>query len=234
MINNITYEYKKATIQDIEELVRTRIIVLRAANKLSDDVDMSLVENKQFIETAKLRYQLKKKQIANDIAISKLYELLTYTMPEYDGKLIRVPTREEFLILNRIALCLKWNGEKEKAIALYEEILKKYLTSTVKPEHHSHIMMLLYLNFLELLEVSDCLDRAKEIGKVGFQLVIKYHRGDLLAMFLANTACVLEKSETQAERLLVLPCLNSSYHLLKLYQLENKSEKVKRYIEKCD
>lgn len=38
------YEYKKATTEDIDELVRTRIIVLRAANKLSDDVDMSVVE----------------------------------------------------------------------------------------------------------------------------------------------------------------------------------------------
>ena len=38
------FEYKKATIEDIDELVRTRIIVLRAANQLSDDVDMSVVE----------------------------------------------------------------------------------------------------------------------------------------------------------------------------------------------
>ena len=38
------FEYKKATAEDIDELVRTRIIVLRAANKLSDDVDMSVVE----------------------------------------------------------------------------------------------------------------------------------------------------------------------------------------------
>ena len=29
------YEYKKATIKDIDELVRTRIIVLCAANKRS-------------------------------------------------------------------------------------------------------------------------------------------------------------------------------------------------------
>lgn len=43
-----TYTYKKATIQDIDELVRTRIIVLRAANKLSDDVDMSLVETESY------------------------------------------------------------------------------------------------------------------------------------------------------------------------------------------
>lgn len=43
------YEYKKATIADIDELVRTRIIVLRTANKLSNDVDMSLV-GKEFYE----------------------------------------------------------------------------------------------------------------------------------------------------------------------------------------
>ena len=42
------YEYKKATIEDIDELVRTRIIVLRAANKLSDDVDMSVVEKESY------------------------------------------------------------------------------------------------------------------------------------------------------------------------------------------
>lgn len=41
-------EYKKATIEDIEELVRTRMIVLRAANKLSDDVDMTAVEQESY------------------------------------------------------------------------------------------------------------------------------------------------------------------------------------------
>ena len=42
------YEYKKATIEDIDEQVRTRITVLRATNKLSDDVDMSLVEKESY------------------------------------------------------------------------------------------------------------------------------------------------------------------------------------------
>lgn len=40
--------YKRATMEDIDELVRTRIIVLRAANKLSDDEDMSVVEEKSY------------------------------------------------------------------------------------------------------------------------------------------------------------------------------------------
>ena len=42
------FQYKKATIADIDELVKTRIIVLRAANKLSDDVDMSTVKKESY------------------------------------------------------------------------------------------------------------------------------------------------------------------------------------------
>lgn len=42
------YAYKRATPDDIDELVRTRIIVLRAANKLSDDADMAQVEKESY------------------------------------------------------------------------------------------------------------------------------------------------------------------------------------------
>ena len=42
------FEYKKVTIEDIDELVRTRIMVLRAANKLSNDVDMSQAESESY------------------------------------------------------------------------------------------------------------------------------------------------------------------------------------------
>ena len=42
------FEYKKASIEDIDKLVRTRIIVLHAANKLSDDEDMSVVEKESY------------------------------------------------------------------------------------------------------------------------------------------------------------------------------------------
>lgn len=42
------YEFKKATIEDLDELVQTRIIVLRAANKLSDGEDMSEVEKRSY------------------------------------------------------------------------------------------------------------------------------------------------------------------------------------------
>lgn len=45
---NLKYIYKKATIEDIDELVRTRILVLRAANGLLDEEDMSQVERESY------------------------------------------------------------------------------------------------------------------------------------------------------------------------------------------
>ncbi len=42
------FEYKRATQEDLDELVRTRIIVLRAANRLSADADMSVVERESY------------------------------------------------------------------------------------------------------------------------------------------------------------------------------------------
>ena len=42
------FEYKRATMEAIDELVRTRMIVLRAANKLSEDEDMPVVEEESY------------------------------------------------------------------------------------------------------------------------------------------------------------------------------------------
>lgn len=40
--------YKKAAIEDINSLTKSRIEVLRAANQLADDVDMSEVETQSY------------------------------------------------------------------------------------------------------------------------------------------------------------------------------------------
>ena len=44
VMNNAMAEYRKATLDDLNTLVNTRIEVLRAANQLEASVDMSLVE----------------------------------------------------------------------------------------------------------------------------------------------------------------------------------------------
>ena len=105
---NLTY--KKATLDDLDILTDTRITVLRAANKLSDDVDMSHVREES--------YRYYRDALSNDTHVAylvfdgddfvsaggisffkvmptfhnptgqKAYIMNMYTMPEYRGKQI--------------------------------------------------------------------------------------------------------------------------------------------------
>ena len=45
---DMNLKYKRATLEDIDILTETRIEVLRAANKLSADTDMSEVERRSY------------------------------------------------------------------------------------------------------------------------------------------------------------------------------------------
>lgn len=218
-------EYKKNCFEENQE------DALEIIDIIENNLDMSVPANKQFVEFARLRYKIRKRQIKWDEAINKLTAILHYTMPEYEGELIRIPYREEFLILNRIALCLKLSDRKEEAIKLYEEILKKYQTSEVRPEHHIYVMTLMYTSYSELLEVCGYNIKAEEYAKKGLKLTLKYQRGDRLGVFLANLACVYEKSQTQADKSMILPCLQAGYQILRLFKLENKSRAVLKYIE---
>lgn len=107
-------EYKRATIEDIEELIRTRIIVLRAANKLSDDEDMSDVEKESYTyyertlkseeHIAYLVYDNKKFIGAGGVSFyqvmptyhnpsgKKAYIMNMYTAPEYRRQGIAIHT----------------------------------------------------------------------------------------------------------------------------------------------
>lgn len=53
-IRTMEIEFKKATIDDLKLLIKTRIEVLRAANNLDENVDMSIVEreSRTYYETA--------------------------------------------------------------------------------------------------------------------------------------------------------------------------------------
>ena len=107
-------DYRRATIEDLNELVRTRIKVLRAANKLDENVDMSEVErqSKDYYEkaladgshTAYLVYDGDKFVGAGGVSYfrvmptyhnpsgEKAYIMNMYTAPEYRRKGIAFKT----------------------------------------------------------------------------------------------------------------------------------------------
>lgn len=124
------FEYKRATMEDIDELVRTRIIVLRAANKLPDDEDMSVVEKESYayyrraLETgehiAYLVYDNGAFVGAGGVSFyqvmptyhnptgKKAYIMNMYTAPEYRRQGIAIHTLD---IVKQFARVLKTDGK---------------------------------------------------------------------------------------------------------------------------
>ena len=122
--------YKRATMEDIDELVRTRIIVLRAANKLSDDEDMSIVEEKSYAyyrralesgeHIAYLVYDNGKFIGAGGVSFyqvmptyhnptgKKAYIMNMYTAPEYrrQGIAINTFSMHSFISTSPFSICL--------------------------------------------------------------------------------------------------------------------------------
>lgn len=200
--------------------------------ELSTELDSKYVINKQFIDTGRVLIKLKKKEISNECAYEELRKILSYTMKDYVDTVYRVPFRQEVVILNQMANCLRRTKKEELAIEIYEQILNRYDSSMVYKIFHSVSDFLIYISYTALLEEKDYLDKSEEIGKEGISLMINCQRGDISGKILANLSCVYEKRDTKKDVELAQNCLGNSYYLLDLYLHEHNKAILKAAYEK--
>lgn len=197
--------------------------------ELEESLDRNILLNRQFLETAWLQEEENERKISNEQFMLKMEQLLRYTMKEYDGTVHRIPFRQEFVILNQIAICMKRSGNVKKANALYKQLLNKYNNSKVLKQHHAISILPLYLNYAGFLEVDNKLEEAEYIGKEGIGLAIECQRSDMAGKIMGNLSCVYEKKDGYENEVLAENCLRNSYYLLKLY--EDDCESTKKYYE---
>lgn len=204
----------------------------RLMAEIEAKLDLSLQINRQYVGATQLNRKIAEREIDREQALTELQKVLCYTMKEFRGKVYRIPSREECIILNQMALSMKHLGRMNDAIDLYEQILKRYENSRVLKKHHAVSEMLLYMNYLGVLEVSGYLKEAEQIGKEGISLALACRRGDSIAHMLANLACVYEKTQSLQGETLCESCLRNSYYLLNLYLLEKDSLLIRQYYDK--
>lgn len=196
---------------------------LEISNKLYDEIknrlDINIDVNRQFIEQKSIMDMVFRKEISNQQAIERLYNLLDITMPPLENgkKIYRTPFRTEFDIINKIAMLSKEIGEIEQAIKLYAETLKQYCKNEKTMQMHVVQGLVLYVNYAAYLEDNDEIDLAEKTAKEGIQFALKCCRGDTAYTVLANFHCIGEKKK-QYE--LVIQYLKNAYHLSVLYKDE--------------
>lgn len=185
--------------------------------ELEEKLDYSYTINKQFIETDKIIAELNRKEISYECGYEKLKTVLRYSMKDYDDTIYRVPFRQEVVILNKMAGCLRQDKKEAEAMEIYRQILDRYNSSMVSKVFHSVPLMLIYINYTGLLEDTNHLSDAEEIGKEGIRIMLECQRGDVAAKILANLSCVYEKGNTNKDKELAKNSLRNSFYLLDLY-----------------
>lgn len=182
--------------------------------KLEERLDRKYLINKQFLESAWLRKVKKETNGDWEQCFNEMKHILKYSMKDYDGRINRVPFRQEVLILVYIAIALRRLGRKEEALEIYRQILERYEKSMVDKHFHAVPLFLAYINYAGLLETADYLEESEQIAKKGIVFSMECQRGDIASEILTNLACVYEKrSDIELTEL----CLKNSFYLLKLY-----------------
>ena len=200
--------------------------------EVEEKLDMTNPVNRQFLENSHLSQRVRNKEIDYPEALQELEKILKYTMTNFEGEIYRIPYREEFIILNRIALYNRFSGNMKKAEQLYAQLLKKYRESGTREIHHNIPLFLLYINYTGLLETENKLEDAEIIGKNGMHLMVESQRGDVAANLLANISCIYDKKGTVEDDRMCEMCMRNSYWLQILYHLRKDSLVVKEAYEK--
>jgi transcriptional regulator with XRE-family HTH domain len=195
-----------------QEWERERIML----DKLEALLDMSIPINRQYIEACRIGENMHKSRMKYEEDLEYLEKILRYTMPDYQKDKLRVPSREEFVILNMIVRLMKKTGKLQEGLQLRENMLKTFQKSRVEEEYHKNSMLLLYLSYGEMLESMDQLELAEEMDSAGICLDIWCGTIDTVAMIHANLAYVYDKSILPEKRSLRQTYLWHSYQLFLL------------------
>ena len=186
---------------------------LELLDKLEAALDMSIPINWQYIEVSKVLWKKREKIIEPEMALKQLEVILGYTMPDYCEKKLRIPSREEFIILNQMAVLMGLTGKIENGLKLHKFILNIFQDSRVDEQYHTHSMLLLYMDYGEMLETIGELELAEEMDVKGIQLDIWCGSIDIVGKILANLAYVYDKSENETKRVLRRNYLINAYQL---------------------
>ncbi len=186
---------------------------LELLDKLEAALDMSIPINRQYIEVSKVLWKKREKIIEPEMALKQLEVILGYTMPDYCEKKLRIPSREEFIILNQMAVLMGLTGKIENGLKLHKFILNIFQDSRVDEQYHTNSMLLLYMDYGEMLETIGELELAEEMDVKGIQLDIWCGSIDIVGKILANLAYVYDKSENETKRVLRRNYLINAYQL---------------------
>ena len=200
---------------------------IKIINELAAVLDMDNPLNRQYIEACRIRDKRVREEIDPEKSLLQLEQILRYTMSDYQRGKMRIPSREEFVILNQMATFMKKAGKPEDGLKLRGQMLKTFQDSRVGEEYHTNSLLLLYLCYGEMLEANEQLELAEQMDDCGIKLEIWCGKFKMTGKILANLAFVYNKSDSPEKYALQKFCLWHSYRICLLTRQKKPAKIVK-------
>ena len=117
-VHELVERFHKRLTFDVEEAALVR-------KEIKGRIDGTLLINRQFLDSTELFIKWEKKTITSGEVLAGMEKCLRYTMPDYDGKIYRIPFCQEVLILQAIVKHMKYLQRTNAAEVLAMELEKK-------------------------------------------------------------------------------------------------------------
>ncbi|WMJ87605.1 helix-turn-helix domain-containing protein [Anaerocolumna sp. MB42-C2] len=191
--------------------------------KIKDKLNLNIIENKQFVDAGIIILDRLSNKINDINALSELTRVLKYTTMDNYYNIQQIPSREEFIIINQIALILKHANRYQDAIKIYQNLLSKFDASNVSENYHYTSLIVLLANYSAVLEDNNELDKALDISNRCIRLSLKCRRCEMLSGILANRGCIYEKMSEDCKNL----CKNYFEYAFYISKLLNRDFETK-------
>lgn len=157
--------------------------------------------NCQFLLYNQVLFDLYHNKISNEEAIEKYKLAIHMTQIDFDKVLLNqlILSREDIVILNRMAVTFRTMGKKLESIQLLYDILQSLSNSKISFAHHSKGALMTMANLSNFLEEQNRDEEAIKICDSGIKLALYCGRGNCLSSFLSTKACCLEKMDTNRD-----------------------------------
>lgn len=200
-------------------------------NKMQEKLDMSITENKQYIQTERLYVRLQNGKIGYEEGIEKLYDILHMTLMEDNENIfLYCLTERECNILNQIAIQYCQHNQIEKGIELWKKLLKNYERKTIHVVFNIRNWELVVGNIAGRMEEIGQTEKAISFCKQRLQIALEAGKGNQIGRSLAIIACALERKRDKR-------CIARFHQALEMYRLmklDYRYQCTKEYMEKMD
>ncbi len=197
--------------------------------KLKREIDMSVLENQQYIAMEQILIEEEKGEITYKQAVEQLWELLKLTLNDIKENILSHRlTYTESITLNLIAALWADNDEKEKGITLWKKMLQNYRESDVHPAFRIRNWELFMGNLAGDMSDLKYMEEPLAICRERLRVGMEVGKGNELGRSVTIIGCVMETKQdpscpTYFKRALAIQ---------KLMKMEYRYQCVKEYAEK--